>query len=272
MTRTTAATLIILLIALAAGAALAQEQQGADKVPQRNYDESAGAETDGNVYRHGEEYEGVGEQHGPNGPVPAPGEPPVADDPAEKDAVQTPTRNYADALGTESYGHSNRNGDLYEGTGGSHGPKYDVPETVVDEKVCDDPAGDATQQRLRNYDEANGANSHGESHRHGDEFTGTGGPHGPMGSAADDGSVVDEEYFKTFGMEEVLGEAMDGTFAGEMLRYDWGPGDSELDKPFGPNDGVGYGPAGTSGAGTEAPGASGDDVVGDDRGARAGRR
>lgn len=70
----------------------------------------------------------------------------------------------------------------------------------------------------------------GEKPRHGGDFAGEGGPNGPL----DSGPI--DDFLK------ISGENADGTFAGEMLRYGWGPGDSTLDGPFGPNDGTGYGP------------------------------
>jgi len=125
----------------------------------------------------------------------------------------------------------------------------------------------AEQLRERNHDETSGDDANGEIHRHGDEFTGEGGPHGPMGNA----DV--EAFFEAFGMDEMIGAGGegDGEFAGQLLRHEWGPGDPELDAPFGPNDGTGYGPAGASGAGEAAAGPA-DDATGADRGARSGRR
>jgi len=94
----------------------------------------------------------------------------------------------------------------------------------------------------------------GDKPRNGEDFTGQGSPQGPLDSGPMD------DFLK------ISGENADGAFAGDMMRYGWGPGDSTLDGPFGPNDGTGHGPGGRDAADGEDP------VKGGKGQARAGRR
>jgi len=117
---------------------------------------------------------------------------------------------------------------------------------------CD---GDQTQQRL--HGDGDGTNHElGENNRKGDEFTGEGGPHGPMGTGPD-GDLL-----------KIFGEDTDGSFAGQLLRHSWGPGTSDLEGPFGPNSGVaGFGPGGR-----DAADGKGDPATSARGQARSGRR
>lgn len=184
---------------------------------------------------------------GPNGETGHQGDKTLSGD---KDGDQTRELNYGDGDGdNHELGDNNRRGDDYTGDGGQKGP-MDHGDKALDGE-CD---GDQTQNR--NYGEGDGDNHElGEIHRNGDENTGVGGPHGPLGSGTTD------DFFKAFG------EDASGTMSGDMLQYRWGPGDSTLDGPFGPNSGNGgYGPGGRDAADGEEPTKS-------TRGqARAGRR
>lgn len=122
---------------------------------------------------------------------------------------------------------------------------------------CQNPDLDKSggQNQQMNYGGGNGETHElGETPRHGDEFTGEGGPNGPLDSGPMD------DFLK------ISGENADGAFAGEMMRFGWGPGDSTLDGPFGPNDGTGHGPGGRDATDGEDP------AKGTRSQARAGRR
>ncbi len=97
------------------------------------------------------------------------------------------------------------------------------------------PPGDQVQRH--NYDNVNGLDGNGGIHRHGDEFVGGGGPHGPIGPGPDD------ELLKFLGLDAT------SVLAGNMWIYGWGPGATqsgvEEPSPYGPNvTGAGFGPAG----------------------------
>lgn len=173
----------------------------------------------------------------------------------DKSGGQNQEMNYGGGEGeTHERGEIPRHGGDFAGEGGPNGP-LDPGDKVLDGEG--DGECDGEQTRTRNYGEGEGNSQElGEMHRYGDENEGEG-PHGSHGT---EGSGPIDDFLK------ISGENADGAFAGEMMRYGWGPGDSTLDGPFGPNDGTGYGPGGRDAAedGNSAKGARGQ--------ARGGRR
>nr|MEE4266870.1 hypothetical protein [Candidatus Krumholzibacteria bacterium] len=105
-----------------------------------------------------------------------------------------------------------------------------------------DQIPNAMQLRTHNFEDANGLDGNGGIHRHGGDFVGEGGPHGPLGTGPDD------ELLKFLGMDEMI-MLQNGMLFGFMSVYHYGPGESQVgvEDPghFGPNtSGEGYGAAG----------------------------
>ena len=191
----------------------------------------------GDKPRHGGDFAGEG---GPNGPLDSDDK--ILD--GDKSGGQNQEMNYGGGEGeTHELGEKPRYGGDFAGEGGPNGP-LDSGDKVLDGEGDGECDGEQTQARTRNYGEGEGNNQElGEMHRYGDENEGEG-PHGPHGT---EGSGPIDDFLK------ISGENADGTFAGEMLQYGWGPGDCSLDGPFGPNDGTGHGPGGRDAADGDDP-------------------
>lgn len=144
-------------------------------------------------------------------------------DVADKSGDQTQQMNYGTGDGNNhELGDNNRHGDEYTGETGPHGPASDGSD-----KSGDMPYGD------------NDGNNHelGDNNRHGDEYTGETGPHGF--------TELDKELLEFMGVDNMFGASADGNFAGSMFQHSWGPGECGAGGHTGPNDGSGFGPAGS---------------------------
>lgn len=93
-----------------------------------------------------------------------------------------------------------------------------------------------------NYGAGDGNNHElGDNNRHGEDYTGVTGPHGPVGTDSD----LDKNFFQLMGLGNMFGEDSDGSFAGALIQHSWGPGMSGEGGLFGPCESGGFGPAGS---------------------------
>ena len=167
---------------------------------------------------------------------------------------------------------TNQNYVNYEAVGGPHDPSGPAGMTaegdaIQGDKILDvDKIGDQPQtgEPVKGQTRQDGseiAQNPGTSTANQNyvDHEAVGGPHEPSGLA---GTTAEGDAIQG---DKILGDNADGTFAGDMLQYNWGPGTGE-GGPVGPNDGSGFGPAGCDAA-------NGEDLAKSARGqARAGRR
>ena len=274
-------TLTVMLISLLAVGAYAQaESEPVKDQARQDGSENAVNPDTGTANQNYTDYENEkpGEAHDPSGPA---GEDAKGDaiqgdlgdksldgDKVDGELVKEQTRqDGSENAQNPGTGTANQNYTDYENAkpGEAHDPSGPAGENaqgdaIQGDKVLDGDKvgecdGDQTQQRLHGDGDGNN-HELGENNRNGDEFTGEGGPHGPMGTGPD-GDLL-----------KIFGDEADGSFAGQLMRHSWGPGTSDLEGPFGPNSGVaGFGPGGrdaVDGKGDPATGARGQ--------ARSGRR